>query len=226
MDTIDGKDKDSVRRIFSLTTMVMPYDPVPRVLLDKQTMSLALNKRADEVKLSMTNFVNQAVQPDGSIDWTCGFPYNFEWNKEGTRVVSCANMFDEKHIMEEHEVVTDSFSFASAFDPRQAAVSKGGMRILLCDLFGPGSKMAAMTLDKKATRLAALGETASLELQERTAASMSGKIDEGRVVLQDTVLRENRKRAAEAARAKQAENKKKRQGTVDLSSIASKVPVS
>lgn len=44
-------------------------------------------------------------------------------------------------------------------------------------------------------------------------------------MLQDTVLRDNRKRAAKAARAKPAENKNTRQGTVNLSNIASKVMV-
>lgn len=115
-----------MRRDFSFVTMVMPYNPIPRVVLDMQTMSWALNHRADQGRMSMGKFVKQAVQANGTIDWTCGFPFSLARGKETWRVAACMSMFDEEHTMEDHKVITVSFAFVSGFDPRQAAVTKGG----------------------------------------------------------------------------------------------------
>lgn len=91
---------------------------------------------------------------------------------------------------------------------------------MLLDLFPPASKMRSLVLDKKALRLCTIGEHAAGEISAAAAFNKSGAVNETLVVLQDTALKENRKRAAQAAREKQPGNTKKRRCEVNLTHIA------
>lgn len=218
LDSIDGADRDNIRRIFGLVTMVMPYDSIPRPLLDKQLMGKVLRMRADQIEFPISKFCSQALRSDFSIDWTQSFPYAFEWAADGL-VTKCKSFLGEEHTMDRHAVITESFVLSYSYDPPAGGGGQGRQQHF-------ARRLVRRRLEVEAPHLGQESDPAEHDRRGRQRrvgraerGDHPGKVDESRVVLQNIALKESRKRAAEAARLKQQANTKKRRCQVNLQAI-------